>query len=48
MQIGEVGGLGAPRIDGDDRDFVGLAEFALLDPFEDHRMAVGGVGADQE
>ncbi len=48
MQIGEVGGLGAARIDGDNRDFVGVAEFALFDPFEDDRMAVRGVGADQE
>ena len=48
VQIGEIGGLGAPRIDADDRHLVRRAQLALFDTFKDHRMAIRGVGADQE
>ena len=48
MQIGEIGGFGAPRIDRDNRDIFRVCEFSLFDPFEQHRMTVRGVGADQQ
>src|SRR4029077_1159827 len=48
MQIGKVGGLCAPWVPSDKHDPVRLAALSLLDAFEDDRMTVGGVGADQE
>ena len=48
MQVGEVGGFGAPRIDANNHHIIRRAQLALLDAFEDHRMAVRGVGADEE
>ena len=48
MQIGEIGGLRAPRIDGNNGDFLGVSQLALLDALKNHRMTVGGIGADQQ
>ena len=48
VEIGDVGGLGPARVADHDRHIVGRLELPLPDPLEGDRVAVGGVGADQQ
>ena len=42
------GGVGAAWVDHHDRDAAGIAFFAFQQSLEQHRVAFGGVGADQK
>ena len=48
VEIGQVGGLGPARIGHDDHDVVGRLLLAAPDALEGDRVAVGGVGSDQQ
>ena len=43
-----LGGVGAAWVDHHDRDAAGIAFFAFQQSLEQHRVAFGGVGADQK
>ena len=48
MVIGDFGRVCATRIHHHDGEAFGIAFFALEQPLKQHRMAFGGVRADQE
>ena len=48
MKIGEIGGLGPAWVDGDDHNFFRIAVLSLFDSLEEHRVAIGCVGADKK
>ena len=48
VNIGRFGGVGAAWVHHHDLDAAGVLAFPLQQPLEQHRVAFGGVGADQK
>ena len=48
VEVGGGGGRGGAGVDHHDAHGAGIPLAALQQPLEEHRMAVGGIGADQE